>query len=178
MNTATPVSDLIVKQFLAGEAHSDGLILTLRDLELKLTAALAEIDRLDVAGIHSCHANCQKSMCVMRRELTAVTKQRDEMTKYANKLAHGFPDGMLPKDFEVLREANLGLAVELTAVTKQRDELKNKLEKSKSYKNVMKRDNAELRKQRDEAVNNYETAQLLSVRVEEQLNRLAKLLSS
>ena len=85
----------------------------------------------------------------MRRELTAVTKQRDEMTKYANKLAHGFPDGMLPKDFEVLREANLGLAVELTAVTKQRDELKNKLEKSKSYKNVMKRDNAELRKQRD-----------------------------
>ena len=102
----------------------------------------------------------------MRRELTAVTKQRDKMTKYANKLAHGFPDGMLPKDFEVLREANLGLAVELTAVTKQRDELKNKLEKSKSYKNVMKRDNAELRKQRDEAVNNYETAQLLSVRVE------------
>ena len=35
----------------------------------------------------------------------------------------------------------------LSAVTKQRNELKNKLEKSKSYKNVMKRDNAELRKQ-------------------------------
>ena len=36
---------------------------------------------------------------------------------------------------------------ELTAVTEQRNELENKLEKSKSYKNVMKRDNAELRKQ-------------------------------
>ena len=39
---------------------------------------------------------------------------------------------------------------ELTAITEQRNELKNKLEKSKSYKNVMKRDNAELRKQRNE----------------------------
>ena len=75
----TPVSDLIVEQFRAGEAHSDGLILTLRDLELKLTAALAEIDRLDASGIHSCHANCQKSMCVMRRKLTAVTEQRDRL---------------------------------------------------------------------------------------------------
>ena len=36
---------------------------------------------------------------------------------------------------------------ELIAVTKQRNELENKLEKSKSYKNVMKRDNAGLRKQ-------------------------------
>ena len=39
------------------------------------------------------------------------------------------------------------LEEELTAVTEQRNELENKLEKSKSYKNVMKRDNAELRKQ-------------------------------
>ena len=87
MKTPTPVSDLIVKQFRAGEAHSDGLILTLRDMELNLTAALAEIDRLDVAGIHSCHANCQKSMCVMRRELTAVTEQRDEARGQRDRLA-------------------------------------------------------------------------------------------
>ena len=45
---------------------------------------------------------------------------------------------------------------ELAVVTEQRDELENKLKKSKSYKNVMKRDNAELRKQKDKAVNNYE----------------------
>ena len=84
MNTPTPVSDLIIKQFRAGEAHSDGLILTLRDMELQLTAALAEIDRLDVAGIHSCHANCQKSTCVMRRELTAVTEQRNSLADLVN----------------------------------------------------------------------------------------------
>ena len=86
MNTPTPVSDLIVEQFRAGEAHSDGLILTLRDMELNLTAALAEIDRLDVAGIHSCHANCQKSMCVMRRELAAVTEQRDRLAEALEQL--------------------------------------------------------------------------------------------
>ena len=128
MNIPTPRTNAAASESIV-KVHETSL-----QLERELTAALAEIDRLDVSGIHSCHANCQKSMCVMRRELTAVTKQRDE--------------------------------------------LKNKLEKSKSYKNVMKRDNAELRKQRDEAVNNYETAQLLSVRVEEQLNRIAKLLSS
>jgi len=78
MNTPTPISDRIVSQFRKGEAHSDGLILTMVDLELKLIAALAEIDRLDVAGIHTCHSECQKSNCVLRRELTAVTEQRDE----------------------------------------------------------------------------------------------------
>jgi hypothetical protein len=58
-----------------------------------------------------------------REELAAVTEQRDEAREYADKLAEGLPDGMLPKDVEVLREANLGLATELTAVTEQRDRL-------------------------------------------------------
>ena len=56
---------------------------------------------------------------------------QSELTKaneYADKLAAGLPDGMLPKDVEVLREANLGLAVELTAVTEQRDKLAEALE--------------------------------------------------
>lgn len=34
------------------------------------------------------------------------------MTAYADKLAAGFPEGMLPKDVEVLREANAKLAEE------------------------------------------------------------------
>jgi hypothetical protein len=48
-------------------------------LERELTIALAEIDRLDVSGIHSCHSECKKSNCVLRRELAAATKQRDEL---------------------------------------------------------------------------------------------------
>ena len=48
--------------------------------------------------------------------------QLDDAREYADKLAEGLPDGMLPKDVEVLRSANTGLAAELTAVTAQRDE--------------------------------------------------------
>ena len=48
MNThPTPVSDLIVEQFRAGEDHSVvGLILTLRDMELKLAAMTVQRDAL------------------------------------------------------------------------------------------------------------------------------------
>jgi hypothetical protein len=55
-----------------------------------------------------------------------LQRERDEARKYADKLAEGLPDGMLPKDVEVLREANLNLAIELTAITEQRDEWKAK----------------------------------------------------
>ncbi len=37
-------------------------------LERELTAARAEIERLDTAGIHSCHKDCQRPNCVLRRE--------------------------------------------------------------------------------------------------------------
>jgi len=86
MKIPTPISDHIVSQFRKGEAHSDGLILTMVDLELKLIAALAEIDRLDVSGIHSCHSECQKSNCVLRRELAAATEQRDVAQEHREKL--------------------------------------------------------------------------------------------
>jgi hypothetical protein len=56
-------------------------------------------------------------------KLQEITEQRDEAREYADKLAEGLPDGMLPKDVEVLREANLGLATEVTVVTEQRDRL-------------------------------------------------------
>jgi hypothetical protein len=52
-----------------------------------------------------------------------LQRERDEAREYADKLAEGLPDGMLPKDVEVLREANLGLATELATVTEQRDRL-------------------------------------------------------
>jgi kynureninase len=58
-----------------------------------------------------------------------LERERDEAREYADKLAEGLPDGMLPKDVEVLREANLGLATELAAVTAQRDMLAEALRK-------------------------------------------------
>ena len=78
MNTPTPRTDAAANESIV-KVHETSL-----QLETELTAALAEIDRLDVAGIHSCHANCQKSMCVMRRELTAVTEQRNSLADLVN----------------------------------------------------------------------------------------------
>ena len=78
MNTPTPRTDAAANESIV-KVHETSL-----QLETELTAALAEIDRLDVSGIHSCHANCQKSMCVMRRELTAVTEQRNSLADLVN----------------------------------------------------------------------------------------------
>jgi hypothetical protein len=39
----------------------------------------AEVEILDVSGIHTCHSECQQSNCVLRRELATVTEQRDEL---------------------------------------------------------------------------------------------------
>jgi len=139
----TPISDRIVSQFRKGEAHSDGLILTMVDLELKLIAALAEIDRLDVAGIHTCHSECQKSNCVLRRELAAVTEERDSIDSMYQKIikevlecdpipACKREEDQLEPPWEVIarireRECKR-LQTELTAITEQRDMLVEALE--------------------------------------------------
>ena len=63
---------------------------TSQKLERELTIALAEIDRLDVAGIHTCHSECAKSNCVLRRELNAVTEQRDMLVEALEIAANRF----------------------------------------------------------------------------------------
>jgi chromosome segregation ATPase len=60
---------------------------------------------------------------LQNKTIDDLTKQRDEAREYADKLAEGLPEGMLPKDVEVLREANLGLATNIAAVTEQRDDV-------------------------------------------------------
>jgi hypothetical protein len=62
--------------------------------------------------------------------LQDLERERDEAREYADKLAEGLPDGMLPKDVEVLREANTGLAVELATVIEQRDKAREIYQKS------------------------------------------------
>lgn len=61
---------------------------TIRQLETELAAARAEIERLDTAGIHSCHKDCQRPNCVLRRELKAVTEQRDRLAEALNRIAN------------------------------------------------------------------------------------------
>jgi len=75
----TPRTDSIVEQI--SEFRISSIIYSLtkfsQKLERELNEARAEIERLDTAGIHSCHDNCQRPNCVLRRELKAVTEQRD-----------------------------------------------------------------------------------------------------
>jgi hypothetical protein len=88
------------------DEYEDLLCFT-RMLERELTAARAEIERLDTVGIHSCHDNCQRWTCVLRRE-------RDEL---ATCLASE----------KITRNHIVELASEtereLAAVTEQRDRL-------------------------------------------------------
>jgi hypothetical protein len=50
--------------------------------------------------------------CEANSKIKKLRQELSEMTAYADKLAAGFPEGMLPKDIEVLREANAKLAEE------------------------------------------------------------------
>jgi hypothetical protein len=52
-----------------------------RQLERELTEAQDRIDDLTATGIHSCHAECGRPNCVLRREITKATKQRDALAE-------------------------------------------------------------------------------------------------
>jgi hypothetical protein len=56
-----------------------------------------------------------------RERAIDAERARDEALAYADKLAAGLPEGMLPKDVEVLRDANLALAVERDSLQEQLD---------------------------------------------------------
>jgi septal ring factor EnvC (AmiA/AmiB activator) len=51
-----------------------------------------------------------------------LERERDELKAYADKLADGLPEGMLPKDVENLRNANAGLAEDLRKAKLERGE--------------------------------------------------------
>ena len=105
--TPTPRTDAFQS---SGEAHYMAC-----DFARKLERELAQSQEANAGLMKACDA--------LERELAAMTEQRDDAMEYADKLAEGLPDGMLPKDVEVLREANLGLATNIAAVIEQRDRL-------------------------------------------------------
>jgi hypothetical protein len=55
----------------------------MRDLSAELERELAEaqdrIDDLTATGIHSCHAECGRPNCALRREIAEAMKQRDAL---------------------------------------------------------------------------------------------------
>ena len=80
----------------------------------------------------------------LNADLKAVMQERDELRAYADKLADGLPEGMLPKDVENLRNANSGLAEDLRKVKLERGEALAALRQTCAT-------NTEIRRQLDEA---------------------------
>ncbi|NDB61542.1 hypothetical protein EB001_24340 [bacterium] len=60
-------------------------------------------------------------LCEAKQFANQLESELVEAQAYADRLAAGLPDGMLPKDVENLRDANLALAVELADMTSDRD---------------------------------------------------------
>jgi len=79
----TPETDALVPQFWnCGEIFE--VFALCRKLERERDEALED---LDVAAIHSCHNECQRPMCVLRRE-------RDELLDRNAKLRAELEDGV------------------------------------------------------------------------------------
>jgi chromosome segregation ATPase len=117
-DTPTPDTD---EALSTAECESD-LVIKMRRMERERDAARETLAELRASVLDLSHPN-----------IKMILSERDEAREYADKLAEGLPEGMLPKDVEVLREANLNLATELTAVTEQRDEAREKIEFSREW---------------------------------------------
>jgi len=103
MNTDTPRTDEVAWPE-TGLVEGDFA----RELERELTAARAEIERLDVSGIHTCHDKCQRWTCVMRRELKAVTEQRDRLAEAMTRIVNIYENpekGCIPSSSDMYDEA-------------------------------------------------------------------------
>lgn len=73
-----------------------------------------EIENLKASGIHTCHNQCQRPMCVMRRERDELREQRDRLEEFLNDL---WPH------YSLTRELGRQLKRELTEAREQRDRL-------------------------------------------------------
>ena len=54
----------------------------------------------------------------MLKRIDVLVLEKKELSDYADKLAAGLPEGMLPRDIENIREANTQLAVEVEKLKK------------------------------------------------------------
>jgi hypothetical protein len=77
-HTPTPRTDNFVLEHDFRPSPSDCLNFCVK-LERELAEAQDRIDDLTATGIHSCHAECGRPNCVLRREIAEATKQRDAL---------------------------------------------------------------------------------------------------
>lgn len=54
----------------------------------------------------------------LRAQLAEAQGEIERLKNYADKLATGFPEGMLPKDIELLKESNAAMASDIESMGK------------------------------------------------------------
>jgi len=101
----------IINDFIKGQQTR---IHHAQDLETELTAVREEIERLDTAGIHSCHKDCQRPNCVLRRERDEARAELEKLTE-----CYKVSDEEFYKYHSLLYRATK----KLETVTEQRDRL-------------------------------------------------------
>jgi regulator of replication initiation timing len=117
---------------------SEAIFAAMEKLERELAEAKQEIERLDTRGIHSCHDNCQRPMCVLRRENTELramlTKTQGEVTisrnGYVEELEQQRDEAL--SDLEFRRDLYKIQTKRLDDVCEQRDRLAEALRKIKN----------------------------------------------
>jgi hypothetical protein len=82
----------------------------IEQLERELTEAKAEIERLDWSGIHSCHPECQRPMCKLRRELAEAIETAHVNERSSHRFARELAEARAQRD------KLAGLAGELIAM--------------------------------------------------------------
>lgn len=80
-------------------------------------AAHDEIERLQCAGIHSCHDNCERPNCVLRREIKATTEQRDNFKKELEIANYRLKGERHPDDNGIMADGE----IDVKSIIEQRD---------------------------------------------------------
>jgi len=82
-----------------------------------------------VTGIHSCHSECQKPNCVLRRELTTITEQRDNCQLEIDIVIERLKGQRHPDDNGMKYEGE----IDVEAIIEQRNRLAEALERILEY---------------------------------------------
>ena len=122
----------------------------------------------DTYDNHTCHDNCQRIACVLRRELTAVTEQRDEWkAKYIQQNKDLGCEMMDPNG--TIWDHAKKVQLELTAMTEQRDRMAELLSDIYNYAKGKKPHDYSKLRESDRIIAAFDAWQEIECKIEELL---------